>query len=96
LDKVEIFQKQVLNTYNYGNLIISSEGKIYSNINNAPTGDIETPLIEIIKKEINSNLSWFKIRNMEPCNNCVYQWLCPSPSDYEIAINKPNLCHIKN
>jgi len=25
----------------------------------------------------------------------VYQWLCPPPSNYEIAIERPNLCHIK-
>jgi hypothetical protein len=35
------------------------------------------------------------IRNQTPCDDCVYQWLCPSPSDYEIAISRPNLCHVK-
>lgn len=40
--------------------------------------------------------SWFNIRNQPPCNSCIYQWLCPPPSNYEIAIGRPNLCHVKN
>jgi pseudo-rSAM protein len=51
---------------------------------------------EIVHKEIDNGKSWFRIRNQAPCNDCVYQWLCPSPSDYEIAIGRQNLCHINN
>ena len=50
---------------------------------------------EIISKEIAEGQSWLRIRNQFPCNACNYQWLCPSPSDYETAIGRPNLCHVK-
>ena len=31
-------------------------------------------------------MSWFRIRNDEPYRNWLYQWLCPSPSDYELVV----------
>jgi len=46
-------------------------------------------------KEMLDNTAWRKIRNDYPCCDCIYQWLCPSPSNYELAIGKPNLCHVK-
>lgn len=39
--------------------------------------------------------AYFLKRVQNPCNACIYQWLCPSPSNYELAIGKPNLCHVK-
>lgn len=60
-------------------------------------GNIYTHSIyEIVCKEIEKGLSWFRIRNEAPCNECVYRWLCPSPSDYETAIGRPDLCHVHN
>lgn len=32
---------------------------------------------------------------LERSCDCIYQWLCPSPSNYELVIGQPNLCHIK-
>ena len=49
----------------------------------------------IIRKEITEGQSWLRIRTQSPCDTCVYQWLCPSPSDYEIELNRPNLCLTK-
>jgi hypothetical protein len=58
-------------------------------------GNIYTDNIyEIVSKEIEEGKSWFRIRSHAPCNDCVYQWLCPPPSNYEIAIGRPNLCFI--
>lgn len=31
----------------------------------------------------------------KPCVECCNRYLCPSPSNYETALNKPNLCNIK-
>jgi hypothetical protein len=31
----------------------------------------------------------------EPCASCRYQWICPSPSDYERVLGIPNLCHFR-
>jgi len=37
------------------------------------------------RKEISEGKSWLWIRNQAPCSKCADQWLCPSPSDYEIS-----------
>lgn len=42
------------------------------------------------------NTAWRRIREEEPCNLCLYQYLCPSPSNYEAVIGKTNLCHVKS
>jgi pseudo-rSAM protein len=93
----DFFAHQAINIYDFGKINIMSNGDVYANLNHPPLGNIYTNSIyEIIQKEIDEGKSWLRIRNQTPCNNCVYQWLCPSPSDYEIAIGRQNLCHINN
>lgn len=50
----------------------------------------------MIYREMIEGHSWLRIRNQEPCCSCIYQWFCPSPSNYELAIGRSNLCHIKS
>lgn len=96
LSMKEIFANQTLNTYNFGRIFIKSNGDVLTKKNAEPIGNIKKDTIKkIIFDEISEGNSWLEIRNQQPCSNCLYQWLCPSPSDYEIAINKPNLCHVK-
>lgn len=93
----DIFIHQMMNTYDFGKINIMSNGDVYANINQPLLGNIYVhSLKDIIRLEIEKGKSWFRIRNQCPCNNCVYQWLCPSPSDYEIVIGRLNLCHLKN
>ena len=74
---------------------IMPDGETYANLNYSPLGNIYTNSIyEIVQKEIVEGKSWFRIRNQAPCDECVYQWLCPSPSDYEIDLDRTNLCHV--
>ena len=91
-----IFANQSINIHDFGKINIMPNGDAYANLNYLTLGNINTHSIhEIVDKEIKEGMSWFRIRNQAPCNECVYQWLCPSPSDYEISIGKPNLCHVK-
>lgn len=93
----DFFSRQAINLNDFGKINILPNGDIYANINHPVLGSIYTNNIyEIVQKEIDNGKSWFNIRNQSPCNNCVYQWFCPSPSDYEITIGRTNLCHIKN
>jgi pseudo-rSAM protein len=94
LTKREIFAHQVLNTNNFGKLIIKADGTVYANLYQSPLGTINDPINEMLCKELSGNFSWLKIRDIPPCNDCVYQWLCPSPGNYELSIGKSNLCHI--
>ena len=93
----KIFAHKSMNIYDFGKISIMPNGDAYANIYHPSLGNIFTNSIdEIVYKEKEEGKSWFRIRNQEPCSKCVYQWLCPPPSDYEIIIGRPNLCHVKN
>lgn len=93
----DFFSRQAINLYDFGKINILPSGDVYANLNHPMLGNIYTENIyEIVQKEIDKGKSWFNIRNQAPCNDCVYQWFCPSPSDYEIIMDRPNLCYIKN
>ena len=92
----DFFINQSMNIFDFGKISIMSNGDIYANVNYPILGNIHTHSIyEIISKELEEGRSWLRIRNQAPCNTCLYQWFCPSPSNYEIAIGRPNLCHVK-
>lgn len=96
LSKREVFVRQKLNIFSFGNLIILPDGKIYANLNDPSIGNIKETPHSIVYRELSEGKSWLKIRNEQPCYNCIYQWLCPSPSNYEAIIGKPNLCFLDN
>lgn len=95
LSRREVFAHQALNTNDFGKLNIMPDGKVYANPYFSAIGTIEDDIRELIYKELTEGKSWLRIRDMEPCCECVYQWICPSPSNYELAIGKADLCHIK-
>ena len=71
------------------------DGSVKANMNSTVLGNINAnSLLEIIYLELHKNTVWRKIRDEEPCNGCLYQFLCPAPSNYEMVISKPNLCNI--
>lgn len=90
----EIFSNQVINNFFFGKLIILPDKKVYANVNAAPIGKMEDSIYRLLFKELDSGTSWRMIRDKKPCTECLYQWLCPSPSNYELLIGKPNLCKI--
>lgn len=91
----DFFIKQSMNSSDFGKISIMPNGDAYGNIHHPVLGNIyKHSITEIIQKEINEGVSWFRVRDKEPCNTCIYQWLCPSPSDYEIEIGYPNLCYV--
>ncbi|WP_337942957.1 TIGR04150 pseudo-rSAM protein [Parabacteroides sp.] len=96
LSKNEIFIRQAINVGDFGKLTIMPDGKVYANVNMPSLGTIDDSPYSIVYKEFTNGESWFRLRVQNPCENCVYQWLCPSPSNYEIVIDRPNLCHVRN
>lgn len=95
LDRQGIFALQALNTNNFGKITILSDGNVYANVNEKPLGHIQDPIKEMLCEELEKGTSWRRTRyNMEPCSQCRYKLICPSPSNYELAIGKNNLCHI--
>lgn len=93
----DFFSHQAINLHDFGKINILPNGDVYANLNHPLLGNIYSENIyDIVYKEINNGKSWFNIRNHSPCDKCVYQWFCPSPSNYEIILGRSNLCHIKN
>jgi pseudo-rSAM protein len=92
--KREVFIHQTLNINDFGKLHIMPNGFVFANLNCPPLGSYNNNLTELVYKEMIDGKSWFNIRNNLPCINCVYQWLCPSPSNYETVIRKSNLCNV--
>ena len=92
----DFFARQAMNLYDLGKITILPNGDVYANLNHPSLGNIYVNNIhEILHKEVEEGKSWFRVRNHPPCTDCVYQWICPSPSNYEIAIGRSNLCHVK-
>ena len=92
----EIFRNQKLNSNFFGSLTVLPDGTIKANMNAPTLGNIKSDsLMSMIFKEMVENTAWRKVRESQPCSECIYQYICPAPSNYEIAIGRPNLCHIK-
>lgn len=92
----DIYSKQFINLNNFGKFFVSVDGHVYSNLYKSSLGLIEDmTLKDLVYKELSSKDAWRNIREISPCMECLYRWLCPSPSNYEIALNKENLCNIK-
>lgn len=94
-DKRDIYKRQLINLNDMGKLFISSDGQYFSNMNFPALGRTTEHITQIISKEWNKGKVWKRTRKEKPCTECVYQYLCPSPSNYELVMNKPNLCNIK-
>ena len=92
----DFFMNQAVNSYDFGKIHIQPNGDVYANMHFSSLGNIyQENIYELLQKEIERGDSWFRTRNQKPCNTCVYQWLCPSPSDLEIELGQANLCHVK-
>lgn len=91
-----IFQRHIININYFGKIHVLPNGDVCANIHNSVIGNIcKNGIYEIINKEIREGQSWLRVRDKNPCNRCLYQYICPSPSDIELAIGKENLCLIK-
>ncbi|MCG8308458.1 MAG: TIGR04150 pseudo-rSAM protein [Cytophagales bacterium] len=94
LSRREVFINMALNINYFGKLTIMPNGIVYANVNREPLGNTDTPIYDMVFKEMTDGRSWLRIRDYEPCRNCLYQWLCPSPGNYELVMGTPNLCHV--
>lgn len=93
--KNEKFANQQLNTNDFGKIRIATNGYIYANPNYQPIGKWDDDYKKLIYNELRHGNSWRRTRDKQAiCKECIYKYLCPSPSNYEIAIQKPNLCNL--
>jgi len=92
-DVKDIYSKKILNQNLYGKLIVLPNLDVRDNINSNKIGNLKVNSIyEMINKSLNSK-SWFLTRKkINPCNDCVYNILCPPISNYELYYDKNNFC----
>ena len=91
----DIFRNMSLNSNSFGKLIINNQGSVFGSFKSVPIGNlINNTINEIIYKEFSDGNNWLNTREEKPCIDCLYQYFCPSPSAYEKAIGKINLCSV--
>lgn len=94
-DKQDVFAHQVMNTNFWGRLAVLPSGDVYSNLNQLPIGTLKNTVYELVVYEMKSRRSWRWTRDeIYPCKDCLFRYLCPSPSNYELIMGKTNLCHV--
>lgn len=92
----EIFRNQVLNLNYFGAINIFSDGTVRATPTSKKIGNIyQNSILELLAYELDENTAWRNVRNGKPCNECLYQYLCPPLSNYEEVIGKINLCFIE-
>lgn len=96
LNRKDIFAHKTINSNFFGKIIILPNGNILPNINSMPIGNIKNGIKSAIYEEMVNGIYWKKTRNsISPCKQCLYRDLCPPISNYEIIMDKMDLCHIK-
>jgi len=97
VDRRSIFRHQALNEHFFGKVTIMPTGEVYSSLWSEPLGNIkEEKLKQLLYREFTERDVWLGTRSkVEPCKGCVNRDLCPSISNYELAIGRNNLCHIR-
>ena len=92
-----IFAHQKMNTNFFGQIVLLPNGDVKANPNGKVLGNIHHDHISnILEKELVGTDFWRNIRDRKPCMDCLYQFVCPSPSNYETVIGRPNLCTLYN
>ncbi len=95
ISRREIFRNQKLNSNLFGHLYVLPNGKIFSNLADKPIGDFRTDKIsKIVLSELSAGTIWRKTRDDVSCNSCIYKYLCPPPSEYEISMDYFHMCNI--
>ncbi|MDR2084663.1 MAG: TIGR04150 pseudo-rSAM protein [Bacteroidales bacterium] len=93
----KIFCNQKLNSNFFGSLYFLPNGEVKANMNCPTIGYFQNQsIVELIYNELVNNTTWRRIRDGEKCQECIYRFLCPPTSNYEIVLKKENLCNLFN
>ena len=82
--KQHLFAHQVINTFCFGRLSVTPDGKVFSDLREKPIGTLQDSLHALIIAELDNNYSWRQTRySKSECQQCRYLDLCPSISPLE-------------
>lgn len=95
-DQYQVFSRISINEKDFGKLTLMPDGSVYANPNDDSLGSIATdPLSNIVLNALITGKSWKRNRkNVTPCRKCLYHFLCPPISSYEILMRRYNFCDI--
>jgi pseudo-rSAM protein len=78
----EIFKNQKLNSNFFGIRHVFPDGSVKANPNTATLGNMKTDkILDLVYQEMLDNTAWRMIRDSQSCKECLYQFICPSPSN---------------
>lgn len=90
-----ILSKGVLNLNYFGKLIVDCDKKVYTSMNLECLGEITSPesFWTVLINAVNPTSAWRLLRkNIKGCKNCLFNFLCPPVSDYELVMNTNQFC----
>ena len=89
----KIFCNQKLNSNFFGALYFLPNGEVKANMNSRTIGKFpDHSILQLIYMELMDNTAWRKIRENGKCTKCIYRYLCPPVSNYELVLEKFDLC----
>jgi pseudo-rSAM protein len=93
----DILVAMLFNFNFYGKIIIDSDKSIYTSFNRPAfisKFDTVDNLSSVLLYAIEDSSSWRILRkNVEPCQSCLYNFLCPPISDYELSSGVFHFCN---
>lgn len=94
LERRSVFAHMAVNTGFFGSLTFMPDGSAYASpAYGEQIGDISDSVYDIITAELERNTAWRLTRDMSGrCRNCLYRYLCPSPSAYEKVMELECIC----
>lgn len=91
----KLYKHRLVNDSFFGKILIDADGKLYVSPNRAAVGSLSEGVGAAMEKILAFDSLWFLTRDkVEPCRDCVYNRLCCPVSDYELWMQKFNLCRM--
>lgn len=91
----KLYKHRLANDSFLGKILIDVDGRIYLSPNRPPVGSLGEGLGKAMDSIRGLGSLWFLTRErVEPCRDCVYNRLCCPISDYELRMEKFNLCRL--
>jgi pseudo-rSAM protein len=90
-----ILSKGVFNLNYFGKLIVDCDKKVYTSMNLDCLGEITSPesFWSVLINAVKPSSGWRMLRkDVEGCKNCLFNFLCPPISDYEMVMHTNQLC----
>ncbi|NVO11653.1 MAG: radical SAM protein [Bacteroidales bacterium] len=92
----EVNIRRELNSNFFGKAAILPDGRVSCDLQKPTYAEIsDSSLYRLIYAEITDGEGLWKLTRdkVEPCKACIYRFLCPPISDYELKLQRYNLCN---